>query len=424
MTDAYTLDTAGLNYTADILAPSFSQVQAFTAGKLLRRVAGVSGGISALRNAGVILDFALSNGGFTNIDSNVPQRGVYNDPPGMWGAQTAGTLQDTIHIQKTVSSTAFTAIEVWVDAEPGATILVKLDSTTVINTTRTEATGTMVAYTWTGSVTATAIEIKLTKPTPVSYSSRTSRVAYNHQSSILYSDDNGATLTNTIEAGLNPTTCHCFDVDDYAAGVFVVGAGTAIHYTDSYSDASSTLLSGLTGLDDTAKVVCIRIPYLKLATQADNDTATSMQFIYGVDTAVSGKTLWGITFNASTGAIIAESDMTPIISATTYRLISQPNSLSTFGGNTQILAALVTSGGATRLIVSSNGGTNWTDRGALAATSVEFVPPIHSGTGAQLLFGTTTGGLRSDNFGVSFTSTEGDINTETGSRVAIKVIAI
>lgn len=174
----------------------------------------------------------------------------------------------------------------------------------------------------------------------------------------LYSSDNGVTITETVIAPAAGDTGG--DVDDFGLGVAIVPASRHIYYSQSYTGAFARL-EELTGIDGLSPITCIRIPYRKLASQSINNSKASLQFIYGVKDGVDGKTLWGVTFNANTGALIAESDMTPIIDGTTYYVVG-PNALETAGANTQIILAFAKpiAGGDTVLILSTNGGTTWT----------------------------------------------------------------
>jgi hypothetical protein len=452
MTKYYILTTGGLDLTANILNPSAaSQVQAFTGGKLLRRLAGVASdaGIAAYVSPDPwthTFDFTESNGDFTIDTTGGHTRGVWADGIG-WESSfhvSGSVAYRTVQIRRDVSiATTITDITVNYTMTTGT-----LENSGDINYIGRLTPSLSVLYSnaahtalpdpmvWSGTqafsagqdfqvaiycgidmgsvldpggtLTIESIVVEGTGNNPFG------------DGQIITSTDSGSTIDTITVAGGGFPANGCFDADDYNAGVIVVGAGSTIHYANAYDDAATTELTSLTGLNGTAKVVCIRIPYLKLATQAANDAATSMQFIYGVDAAVSGKTLWGVTFNANTGAIAAESDMTPIISATTYYVIG-PNALVTYGGNTQRIAALVkpVGGGSTRLIVSTNGGTSWTDRGTIDCLSVEF-----GSTGTELWLAGAAGVRRSLDFGATLLTRTGDLNTETGLSTAIKAMVI
>jgi hypothetical protein len=448
VTKNYILTTGGLDLTADILNPSAaSQVQAFVGGRLLRRIAGVASdaGVSVYVSPDpwtFTFDFTVDDYDWTVIS---PAATVYTPGVGFEDGLnvSGGFYYRNCAIKRTINAACtLTDITVNYSITPGTIDTGTSEVNTIARFTTIyqhlysnvveAATPNPLVWSGTqafnptdqlrvqiipgihngsdpgGTAVITSITIEGTGVNPFG------------EGEIITSIDSGATIdTITVEGSGYPAN-GCFDADDYNAGVIVVGAGTTIHYANAYDDAATVELTGLTGLDGTAKVVCIRIPYLKLATQADNDTATSMQFIFGVDAAVSGKTLWGITFNASTGAIATQSDMTPIISATTYYVIG-PNALVTYGGNTQRIAALVkpVGGGSTRLIVSTNGGTSWTDRGAIDCLSVEF-----GSTGTELWLAGAVGVRRSLDFGATLLTRTGDLNTETGLSTAIKAMVI
>lgn len=453
MTKHYILDTAGLNLTTDILNPAAaSQVQAFEGGRLLRRLAGVASeaGIATYVSPDpwtFTFDFTQDDYDWTVIS---PAGSVYTPGVGFEdGLNIIGGLHyRNIAIKRTINA-ACTLTDVTVNYTMTTGVLMTGSGETngIFRYTSTynhlysnaveSATPNPMVWSGTqvfnptdelrvqimpglqngsdpgGTAVITSITIEGTGNNPFG------------DGEIITSIDSGATIdTITVEGSGYPAN-GCFDADDYNAGVIVVGAGSTIHYANAYDDAATVELTGLTGLNGTAKVVCIRIPYLKLATQADNDTATSMQFIYGVDAAVSGKTLWGITFNASTGAIAAQSDMTPIISATTYYVIG-PNALVTYGGNTQRIAALVkpVGGGSTRLITSTNGGTSWTDRGAIDCLSVRFLSPAEGGSGSELWLAGAAGIRLSYDFGATLMTKTGDLNIETGLSTALGAMSL
>lgn len=199
------------------------------------------------------------------------------------------------------------------------------------------------------------------------------------------------------------------DLDDFNLGVAIAAANKSIYYSASYTGAFSEL-SGLTGLDGTALITCVRVPYRKLATQALNDDKTSLQFIFATGSAVSGKTLWGVTFNATDGTILAQSDMTPIISSTTYRVIG-PEALETNGQNTQRILALAKplAGGNTRLIYSSDGGATWSIRQSnLDARCVRWV----EGSLTRAVISGAVGIRYSENMGGTVANRDGDFEID------------
>lgn len=234
---------------------------------------------------------------------------------------------------------------------------------------------------------------------------------------VFTSDDTGTTLT-TAALGKQRDDVG-FDVDDYNEGVWLAAGSRSIYYVASYTDTTPAYLDSgdLDGLP--APITCVRIPYLKLASQLPNDDKTSLQFIYGTSKAVAGATLWGVTFDATSGTIAAQSDMTPIISGTTYYVVGA-NALETYGGNTQIIAALVEplGGGTRRLIRSEDGGTTWTsvNTSVAGAVMVKFIDPAHGGDGDKLY---VAGGA----FGLKYSANGGATFTNKGSGVTGTIVA-
>ncbi len=207
-----------------------------------------------------------------------------------------------------------------------------------------------------------------------------------------YSSDSGTTLPN-VSVGDYRGDSPAYDYDDYNLGVALVAADHNVYYASTYTGAFAAL-SGLTGEGDT--VTCIRIPYLKLATQAANSSSTSLQFIYATNAGYLG----GVTFNASSGAIAVESDMSITISATDYYVIGE-GALETYADNTQIIFALVkpVGGGDTKLVRSTDGGTTWEIRSTVDATHVHIVEPAYGGNGLKLYVSGAVGVKYSSNGG-------------------------
>lgn len=184
-------------------------------------------------------------------------------------------------------------------------------------------------------------------------------ITYTYENyNLIYSDDNADTITTTsVATGENHPVAA--DMDDFNLGVHVVSGARQIYYTTAY-DGAVSLLSGLTGVDGLEEIHCVRIPYKILATQVENKTVTALQFIY----ATSGSTnnVQGISFNASTGAINAQSDMTPVIAGNTYRCIAGKNALAASGRDSRIILMLgedVTDLGTTYVLRTTNGGATW-----------------------------------------------------------------
>jgi hypothetical protein len=229
----------------------------------------------------------------------------------------------------------------------------------------------------------------------------------------MYSDDNGATVTTRDIADYMGDTG--FDTSDFNLGN-IAAANLGIWYSSSLS-GTYTELTGLTGINGTAKVSVIREPYRKLATQALNDSHTSRQFIYGTSSAVSGKTLWGITFNDSSGAIATQSDMTPIIATVTYYIVGA-QALETYGANTQLILAFAkpVGGGSTVLIGSDDGGGTWEVRNtSFDGNYVRFLPEVWGGNGSIALLTGTDGAVYTTDFGDTLTDLTGDFTSDVAA---------
>jgi hypothetical protein len=118
----------------------------------------------------------------------------------------------------------------------------------------------------------------------------------------------------------------------------------------------------LTGIDGTTDVTAIRIPYRKIATQALNNDKSALQFVVSTFSTVGGRTMSAVTFNANTGAIVADVDITPSFGGTTYtpRL---DHSISLSGANSQNIVALCLDISSPTppqdLLVSDDGGGTW-----------------------------------------------------------------
>ncbi len=399
---AWLLTDAGLEYNDDLLGGSaWDSKQTFAGGKVLRAVAGVPDGISVYvnkQNITFTYDFTVSDWGFEPlIDAGGNDTAVYT--PGVGWEDTlsniSGTRYRTCNIRKQIHGSA-TITDITVNyslttgdiAATGDINSISAGGSVLYSNLATDPTPDPMV--WSGSedlspddyiATGLIASIKNGSDgggsaTITSYAITFSGDNFCGVGQLIYSDDTGDTDSIVEVEGSGDHANGAFDVDDFGAGVFIVGNGSGIAYTETYTDANATLLSGLTGLDDEAIVTCIRIPRKKILTQADNDDATSLQFIYGTDRAVSGKTLWAVTFNATSGAISAQVDITPIISGITYYVIA-PNALETAGADTRIMAVFAKplAGGNTRLIRTINGAASWSvAQGNLDGNWARWVP--------------------------------------------------
>jgi hypothetical protein len=374
----WTLTDAALYYSADALAvsPSFTEKQVLTEYFLLRHAAGVSENAvvafakGAARTTGSGTASASSNfTGFpaskafdNSFDFTIDNRWTTgNNSPPHWLEYDFGTDMDISAYS--ISGSPFD------EESPTAYEMQYWNGSTWV------AADTQTGLTWqpkevkrfilASPVTAQRFRLYITA-TDIGWCSIAEFSLYRDEDyGIVYSSNTGTTIHRILTSPDNGDTGG--DVDDFGLGVIMHAAQGGIEYTTSYADDTTTSLLGLT--DPPAapvQITCLRIPYRKLASQALNNNASSLQFIFGTEQAISGSTLWGITFNATDGSIIAESDMTPIISGTTYYVVDV-NALETAGANTQVILALAkpVGGGDTKLILSTDGGTTWTIEDAL-----------------------------------------------------------
>jgi hypothetical protein len=68
--------------------------------------------------------------------------------------------------------------------------------------------------------------------------------------------------------------------------------------------------------------------------EAANNDPEAIEFIFATrDKLSDDSTLWWAVLNTSTGVVTNGGEITPIVSATTYVCIENPNALETYGGN-------------------------------------------------------------------------------------------
>lgn len=199
----------------------------------------------------------------------------------------------------------------------------------------------------------------------------------NNATAVKYTDDAWATDSTVTGGSYTADDNLAGDCDDHNLGVHLFVANHGIWYTAAYDQATATELTGLTGIDGSASVGVVRVPYTRVDNPSLlNNTKTALQFICGTESAVSGKTLWLVIFNANTGAIVSQTNITPIISGTTYVCLS-PQGLETCGADTsKILMCAVPAGGDagdTVLIYSGDGGAAWVIQNSTQSADLSFV---------------------------------------------------
>lgn len=241
---------------------------------------------------------------------------------------------------------------------------------------------------------------------------------------VKFSDDGGIGIDSTQNVGVYNAGEFGYDVDDFNLGVHLAAAGGAVEYSSTYIGAFTALV-GLSVPVASTNILFIRFPYLRVSDSALNDTAAALEFIYGVGTLIGGASIFLVTFNSTTGAVASETDITPIIAATTYLPVSGAgNQFVTYGGNARrmLLFAQPSGGGSTVLLGSTDGGVTWAIKNTgFNGTFVDFIPPDQDGNGLKCLVAGADGVGYSTNFGTTITGKNGDLATETGAATALGI---
>jgi hypothetical protein len=226
---------------------------------------------------------------------------------------------------------------------------------------------------------------------------------------IRYSDDNGDTVTKTTVGYYRYD--EGYDCDDYNLGIHIAAANYAIYHTTAYDGAFSAI-TGLTSIAAGTNITCIRVPLLIISTQAANNGGSNLlEFVYGTEASVGGVTLTKVTFNYSTHAVSAETDITPNVGGTDYCIVGQ-EALETAGADTRHMLAWgePDGGGTAVLLHTSDGGATWSKR----STSLEgnFVRWVPGSTTDAMLSGDDWVGYTND-AGVTVTEQTGNQDDET-----------
>lgn len=213
----------------------------------------------------------------------------------------------------------------------------------------------------------------------------------------VYSDDGFSTISSVRTFG-DGTGLACADVDDYGQGITLAAHGSRIYYATEYGGAFS-LASGANV--SPSYHVAIRIPNKKVTDhQAANSDPTALEFIFATrDKLSDDSTLWWATINTTTGVITDGGEITPIVSATTYVCIENPNALETYGGNPKRLRLLArdesNESDDTVLLDTVDLGANW----ILQQDPADYVALWHTSYDSFYLAGED---------GLKFTSDAGD----------------
>ena len=436
------LTDTNLYYSADALSatPAWALKQAISEGLLIRHASGVAGG----QSIGILSKSITSGAWNETFDFTAGAQGwVLRNVSPSWGVLTGGVgwedtdagsspLRRRVGIRIEIEPFTITQADLTYDLINPDTVTDQLfiqsstaSADSFMLNTLTPTAGS--AQTDTGSLTTAntiRVGLMLQVATDVGTIQGSGTIinatiygtGYNPFSDIAefhYSDDNGDTK-NTVTIGAY-TNDEGMDMDDYDLGSVIAAADYRLYYTTTYAGAFNEL-TGLAGISQTLPpqvetdrihITCIRIPLLKLATQATNNDQTALQFIYGVDAAVSGSTLWGVTTDLSGGSpgALTESDMTPIIDSITYYVVGQ-EALEAAGANTQVILAFAkpVGGGDTVLIYTNDGGTTW----VVQSTSFD-------GDFIRWNVGSTTQAWVAGDDGIAYTSNAGlTLSSRTG----------
>lgn len=273
-------------------------------------------------------------------------------------------------------------------------------NSTAVNLTRTNepSDGTGKTIGWTGSI-ANVTAIGFTCCTAFNTSSAgvdsgsatlksltikgTGFNPFEDKQQLRYSSDNGLSDTPS-QFGIRGLET-AFDVDDFNLGVMIAASNRHVWNSTGYEADDFDKLTHIPYLRPRfeVRITCIRIPYRKLASQALNNNAESLQFIYGTDGVIPNpneadreETLWGVNFDATTRdpESMVVSNMTPVIEDAPYYVVGA-DALETAGANTQHILALCKpiGGGDTELLHTTDGGTTWQSLAAFDGTWVMWV---------------------------------------------------
>lgn len=413
----WVLTEGKLFYSADALAisPTFDEKQTLSNYLLLRNPAGVTDGIAAfaegaprLTGSGGSASASSQLGGFTAdkafdgiLDTTIDNRwSSANATPPHW-------LEYDFETEVTVSAYGINCIYTneaptqWKFQFFNGSTWDDLDTQTGV--VWTEA-GECQRFILSSPQTAQRFRIYV-ESTEIGWCSINELLFWDDDYGLIYSDDTGTTKVDILTNPAYGDTGG--DVDDFNLGIIIHAAKRTIVYTTSYFETIAKNLLNLTGVSAAIPISCVRIPYRKLATQALNNDPELFQFIYGLSDVVGGATLWGVTFDTADGTIVAESDMTPIVSSETYYVIG-PHALETAGANTQHILAFgkPVGGGDTVLLRSINGGTTW----AIVNTSFDgnFVRWVPGSTTKVWVSGPDGIGY-SEDAGATITAKTGDL---------------
>lgn len=363
----------------EAVAPAITQRQSnFTGYKFLRGPLGVSTAVSVY---GTDATTATGDIVLTFDGGDDPSYTVNQGTVGAGGRSGDGLNSeiDTGNVVANVdidlgSETTLQAFSFWVNASyAGATHEVVVNVTgyesdgttqtgTLGNTTETTSNGsyTQLTYLSLNWANTQIITVNCQNPTFVLNNFTLDDMAADttmssQEAAVWYSSDN-AVNGSILSVGGNPTQGG-YDVDDYNLGVHVASNGSSLRNTTTYTGSFSSV-TGPTAPTGGVEFNLVRVPYRVLTSTAANSSSTALHVVWGASGSVSGSTLWRGTLNAGTHAMSNITDITPIISGTTYYPIG-PNGLEMNPNDARVMLMLGVpiGGGATRLLHRDSSGT-------------------------------------------------------------------
>jgi hypothetical protein len=173
-------------------------------------------------------------------------------------------------------------------------------------------------------------------------------------SKVAYSGDNGATFGTPIDLGSNAGAVGGFDVQHN---------GTVSYAAAENEIQKATTLGGSYSTDQSLTVSpsMIEIPWYTRNSLSSLNSGGSPEYIFGLPTPDgSGNTLYWVVSGTPV-------DITPTVGGYPG-LALNANCLATWKG--KYIAAVLSFNGVLHLVTSINGGTSWTDRGAVDADYV------------------------------------------------------
>ena len=173
----------------------------------------------------------------------------------------------------------------------------------------------------------------------------------------IYSTDHGATIDSAEIVGTSPANHG--GIDTIKVGdVVLAGQSAKVRTAQSggvYADEANGAVAG----SNPAMMV---IPYYRFNSTTKNISDATPEYLLGADVAVGGAALWRVTDGG-------KADVSKTIGAV-LGLVTHPNAGAFSWYDNGKYAVLVNVSGVIHLITSTDGGTNWTDRGAIDADAI------------------------------------------------------